>query len=716
MKATRSTRPRRPRCSAHARVPPCAPATAAAIASPRPVPPRVRASSARVKRSNARGRNSGGKPAPSSQTCSSTLPLSRAGAQHDRPVAVGQRVVDQVGQRLLDPRGVGVERARPATGSASSGRPSTLRPRLEAPGDAREHLARVERLRAHRQPPLVRARDHQQVLGQAREPLGLLGGRAQRVLELLAGCARRAARARARCAGSPAACAARARRRATNARSRLNATSSRASISFSVRPSRPISSLAGGTGSRSLVSAAVTAAAWRRIRSTGRSAAAASDVADHRGDQQRDRAADRQQRVQRAERALALGQRLADDHDLLRAVRAHGPRQQPHRGAVRASAARRSRRPRAPCASDARSSSDASPAPGRRVDAPCPSASSTCANGSPVLVQRRLPACCAATTAAASPARAASPSSIVLSRFCATSRLSAIPAPVSSTAITPVNASVSLNRSGTAPSAHAHPASGVVGPLAARRGRPRRARSGRRVLREVALLVAQHGGQRPPERAFAGAAARRRSRRRRAASRAPAPCGASSSASATENNPTVNSRSRSSSLRAAAEQLAHAPAQQRERDELVGRLGHRRERHDRRPAPDGAGAEQRQRLAHGVDLAREREEGRVDVAQQRDREADVGADDPLELLEGDASRRGQLARAPAARRPRRRRRARRAGGRRTRPGSARSRAAWQRVNSSAGRRRRSRPARGRARPARRSARAARRRRARRRRP
>ena len=62
----------------------------------------------------------------------------------------------------------------------------------------------------------------------------------------------------------------------TNARSRLNATSSRASISFSVRPSRPISSLAGGTGSRSLVPAAVTAAAWRRIRSTGRSAAAAS--------------------------------------------------------------------------------------------------------------------------------------------------------------------------------------------------------------------------------------------------------------------------------------------------------------------------------------------------------------------------------------------------------------------------------------------------------
>ena len=36
----------------------------------------------------------------------------------------------------------------------------------------------------------------------------------------------------------------------------------------------------------------------------------------------------------------------------------------------------------------------------------------------------------------------------MLSRLLATSTLSAIPAPVSSTAITPVNASVSLNRSG----------------------------------------------------------------------------------------------------------------------------------------------------------------------------------------------------------------------------------------------------------------------------
>ena len=74
-----------------------------------------------------------------------------------------------------------------------------------------------------------------------------------------------------------------------------------------------------------------------------------------------------------------------------------------------------------------------------------PSSVSTCANASPVFESSRAPV---RTTAAASPARASSPSSIVVSRLDATSRLSAIPAPVSSTAITPVNARVSLNRSG----------------------------------------------------------------------------------------------------------------------------------------------------------------------------------------------------------------------------------------------------------------------------
>ena len=128
--------------------------------------------------------------------------------------------------------------------------------------------------------------------------------------------------------------------------------------------------------------------------------------------------------------------------------------------------------------------------------------------------------------------------------------------------------------------------------------------------------------------------------------------------------------------RAAGEHLAHAGAVQGDRDELVRRVRDRRHRHHRRPAAHGAGAEQRQRLAHRADVARQREERRVDVAQQLQRQADVGGDDPLEVLEGgvrgaqlaERAQRGDAAGADAAvaRRP--------AAWRRSRPGSRRSRA------------------------------------------
>ena len=89
-----------------------------------------------------------------------------------------------------------------------------------------------------------------------------------------------------------------------------------------------------------------------------------------------------------------------------------------------------------------------------------------------------------------------------------------------------------------------------------------------------------------------------------------------------------------SSVDAAAEHLAHAGALERELDELVGRVvGGRDERDDRRPAADRGGAEERERLADRLDRAREREERGVDVAQQLQLEADVGADRHLEVLE-----------------------------------------------------------------------------------
>ena len=106
----------------------------------------------------------------------------------------------------------------------------------------------------------------------------------------------------------------------------------------------------------------------------------------------------------------------------------------------------------------------------------------------------------------------------------------------------------------------------------------------------------------------------------------------------------MNSVSRSSGQRGPGEHLAHPGAPQAERDELVRHVRDRRDRHDRRPAAHGAHAEQAERLAHRADGPRQREEGGVDVAQQLEREADVGGDDPLEVLERDVAG-GQLAEA-----------------------------------------------------------------------
>ena len=185
-----------------------------------------------------------------------------------------------------------------------------------------------------------------------------------------------------------------------------------------------------------------------------------------------------------------------------------------------------------------------------------------------------------------------------------------------------------------------HPPSRVVGPL--ERGEICLRELGRIArLGEVALLVAQHGPERAAERAFE-------------AQQRPGDLVGEGQGLEHLLHVRVQERVRDREqtnrkepvalllAHAAAEQLAHPPAQQRQGDQLVGRLRDRGERDHGRPAADRARAEQRQRLANGVDLAREREERRVDVPQQPDREADVGADDPLELLERGVGR-GQLA-------------------------------------------------------------------------
>ena len=150
---------RRPRRLGRLRAPaapPWARAITSTIASPSPAPPRPRAGSARVKRSNAASRNSGGKPGPSSRTCSSTLPLTRSAASSHVPAAVAKRVVDEVAERLL--------RAAPGR-RARRGRSAALGRVAEARAGS---VAGVERLRPDRQPALLDAREHEQVLGQPR--------------------------------------------------------------------------------------------------------------------------------------------------------------------------------------------------------------------------------------------------------------------------------------------------------------------------------------------------------------------------------------------------------------------------------------------------------------------------------------------------------------------------------------------------------------------
>ena len=129
------------RGSRRRRCPPCARAIASAIASPSPAPPPARATSARLKRSNACGRKSAGKPAPSSLTRSSISPSATAALEPDGPGAVTERVVDEVAERLLQPDAVAGEGPRRRRGDLQRA-PRLARARVEAAGDRVEELAR----------------------------------------------------------------------------------------------------------------------------------------------------------------------------------------------------------------------------------------------------------------------------------------------------------------------------------------------------------------------------------------------------------------------------------------------------------------------------------------------------------------------------------------------------------------------------------------------
>ena len=103
----------------------------------------------------------------------------------DRAGAVTERVVDEVPERLLEAqpvadedailRCVDLERAARFGGSG-----------VEPPGHGIEHLADDVALTRERKPPVLGAREHQQVLGESHEPLDLLPRRPERRLQLLA--------------------------------------------------------------------------------------------------------------------------------------------------------------------------------------------------------------------------------------------------------------------------------------------------------------------------------------------------------------------------------------------------------------------------------------------------------------------------------------------------------------------------------------------------
>ncbi len=195
----------------------------------------------RVKRSKAEPMNSGGKPGPSSSTCSSTRLVARLRAESTtRPPPCASALSTRLPSACSSACRVGVEqepvrRLRPrAAGRCSAAtRREALGNDARAPRPPRPARASIGQLAG------IGARDQQQVLGEARQPLGLLRGRAERLLELLARAAAGAARSRARSSVARAACAARGwRPRRSAVRARRRPRAGRASRSASRRGAR----------------------------------------------------------------------------------------------------------------------------------------------------------------------------------------------------------------------------------------------------------------------------------------------------------------------------------------------------------------------------------------------------------------------------------------------------------------------------------------------
>ena len=287
----------------HPGLPPCARAIASTIARPSPLPPRPRASSARLKRSNARAREPVGEARPLVGDVQLDPAVAPRRPERHRPAPRG---------RARSRRGCRAP-ARPAPGRRRTGRRSP-RPRSRRPSSAARAENRSATRRAGRatssgsgrtgSPPWSERAIRSRSSASARQPLGLLGGRAQRILEL--------GRATAgwRSASSSSVCSSASGVRsswlasATNRRSCSNARlEPREHLVQRLGEPRDLVACAAGPAGGCPGVAAEIAAALRRIASTGRSAAAGEHVAGERCEQERER---------RRRRAARLRSRSSD--------------------------------------------------------------------------------------------------------------------------------------------------------------------------------------------------------------------------------------------------------------------------------------------------------------------------------------------------------------------------------------------------------------------
>ena len=249
---------------------------ASTIARPRPVPPRERARSPRVKRSKAWPFSAGSNPGPAVEHVQAHAVAGGLGRQLHGTLAVAQSVVDEIRERLLGAEPV----ARAAPGRRSS---ATLqlaaglrRPRAEAARRGGEQLSGVELLRPDGQPALVGAGQHEQILGELDEPVALGGCRRHAPRAAPPESGPRGAPARAPSAGAPAACAARGSRSPrSRARARPSARAGRASRSACRRAERARRGPPAREAGAPLPSREISAAS-ARIALTGRSAAVAT--------------------------------------------------------------------------------------------------------------------------------------------------------------------------------------------------------------------------------------------------------------------------------------------------------------------------------------------------------------------------------------------------------------------------------------------------------